>query len=196
MHILILTDYFPPHLGGGVERVTSELATGLVRRGHRVSVLALRTCPAPRLESSGLLTIHRSPAIDLTRFAGVQVAVSLAVWADARKLIREFRPEVVHAHNLFFRTTETAAWLKRGPGVPLVTTLHLGRAEGGGRCLNLLVRAYEGTAGRYIIKRSDHLIAVSEAVADHARRIAGNGIPLTVIPNGGDAGLFHPRPGG
>jgi glycosyltransferase involved in cell wall biosynthesis len=78
--------------------------------------------------------------------------------------------------------------------VPLVTTLHLGRAEGDARLLKALIRSYELTLGRYIVRRSDHVTCVSHAVAEHARHIGGHSTPVTVIPNGVDASLFHPRP--
>ena len=191
----MLCDYFPPHVGGGVERVAAELVNGLVRRGHQVTVLTLRTCPAPATETRGGLTIRRVPALDLTQRLGVQFAASVPVLGAAARLIRSFRPDFVHAHNLFSRTTEVAALLRTMFPVPLVTTLHLGRAEGGGRLLKALIRTYELTMGGYIVRHSDHLTCVSNAVAEHARHMGGRSILVTVIPNGVDASLFHPKPG-
>lgn len=190
----MLCDYFPPHVGGGVERVAAELCEGLVRRGHSVTVLTLQTCPAPPTETDGALTIYRVPAVDLTRWFGVQFAASIRVLSAAARLIRSFRPDLVHAHNLFFRTTEVAALLRMMFHVPLVTTLHLGSAKGGGKLLNALIQTYEQTMGRCIVRRSDHVIAVSNAVAEHAHRMAGYSTPVTVIPNGVDTNLFYPRP--
>jgi glycosyltransferase involved in cell wall biosynthesis len=195
LRILMLCDYFPPHLGGGVERVAAELCHGLVRHGHKVTVLTLKTCPAPANEVIGGLTICRVPALDLTRWLGIQSTTSVPVIGALARLIRSFRPDLIHAHNLFSRTTEVAALLRTMCHVPLVTTLHLGRLEGGSRPLRALVRTYELTMGRYIVRRSDHVTCVSNAVAEHARRIGGYVTPVTVIPNGVDTSLFHPRPG-
>lgn len=190
----MLCDYFMPHFGGGVEKVAAELCDGLGRRGHNIAVLTLRTCTAPATETDGALTIYRVPAVDLTRWFGVQFAISMPVLSATTRIIRSFRPDLVHAHNLFFRTTEVAALLRTVFHIPLVTTLHLGKPEGGGRLLNTLIKTYESTMGSFIVRRSDHVIAVSSAVAKHARRMGGYSTPVTVVPNAVDSNLFHPAP--
>jgi len=76
--------------------------------------------------------------------------------------------------------------------IPLITTLHLGKPEGSGKILNTLIRAYESTIGNFIVRQSDHIVAVSNAVAEHARRMCGDITPLTVIPNGVDISVFFP----
>ena len=190
----MLCDYFPPHIGGGVERVAEKLCGRLVRRGNTVTVLTLRTCPAPAVETRQGLTIYRAPALDLTRWLGVQFMASTPVFGMAVRLIRTLQPDLIHAHNLFFRTTEVAAILRMIFRVPLVTTLHLGKSEGNGKLLNTLISAYELTVGNFIVRRSDRIITVSNAVAQHARRMGGHSAPLTVIPNGVDTGVFYPAP--
>jgi glycosyltransferase involved in cell wall biosynthesis len=173
--------------------VATELCHGLVRRGHKVTVLTLRTCPAPATESSNGLTVYRVAALELTRWLGVQFTASVPVLGTLARLIHSFQPDLIHAHNLFSRTTEVAALLRTMFHVPMVTTLHLGRAEGDARLLKALIRSYELTLGRYILRHSDHVTCVSNAVAEHARHIGGHPTPVTVIPNGVDASLFHPR---
>jgi len=191
----MLSDYFQPHFGGGVEQVVARLCDGLVERGHDVTVLTLRTCPSPATESRGALTIHRLAAVDLTRWLGIQFSLSLRTLDVVARLIRSLRPDVVHAHNMFFRTTEAAALLRKFLKFPLVTTLHLGKAEGGSKLFNTLIRGYESTVGRFIVRGSEHVIAVSRAVAEHARRIGVEAASVTVIPNGVDIRLFHPGTG-
>ncbi|MDP7525227.1 MAG: glycosyltransferase family 4 protein [Dehalococcoidales bacterium] len=190
---MLLTDYFPPHVGGGVERVVSELVDGLGQRGHTIGVLTLQTCPAPATETNESLTIRRVPAVDLTQRLGLQQAVSVRLLGATARFIRGFQPDMVHAHNLFFRTTEVAAFLRMKFRVPLVTTMHVGQSEGGSRLFRTLVKAYESTMGRFIVRRSDHIIAVAQAVAEHAHRIGGNSASVTVVPNGVDTGLFYPK---
>ena len=192
MRILMLSDYLPPHVGGGVEVAVGKLCQGMVQRGHTVSALALRTCLAPPTESRAGLTIRRLPALDLTGRLGVQCAISAHVFPAAIQLIRRFRPDLIHAHNLFFRTTEVAALLRTIFRVPLVTTMHLARLEHGSGTLRALTRVYEATLGRFIVQRSDHIIAVSQAVAEHARRLGKGDDAVSVIPYGIDTNLFHP----
>jgi len=189
----MLTDYFPPHLGGGVEQVTHHLCQGLVGRGNVVTALTLNTQRVPLHEEDGNLTIRRVPGMDLTSLVGVQFAVSLRLMPSLISVMQNFKPQVVHAHNLFFRTTEAAALVRLVSRVPLVTTLHLGSVQGGHRALRALIRGYEATMGRFIVGRSSHLIAVSQDAANHARGFGGDRTGITVIPNGVNTCTFSPK---
>jgi 1,4-alpha-glucan branching enzyme len=194
VRILILSDYFPPHIGGGVEKVAEQLSSHLARRGHEVRVLTLRTRPgAPLAESACGVAIQRVPAADLTARLGFQAAWSWGLLPAVWKAVRDFRPELVHAHNLFFRTTESVVVPRVLNGAPLVTTIHLGKAAGSGLLLRTMTGAYERTVGRRVVRRSDRLIAVSEAVADHARALGARPQTIDVIPNGVDLDVFKPR---
>lgn len=192
MRVLMLSDYYPPHLGGGVEKVVSEICPRLVQRGHDVAVVTLKTVPSPEVETTGNLTIFRIPAMDLTPRLGLQQAISISLLPAIFRCIRTFKPDVIHAHNLFFRTTEAAALLKTLSSVPLITTLHLGEMEGGSKLLRTLVKSYEFTVGRFIARQSSHIITVSEAVAQYSKPMIGKSTPLTVVPNGVDTSAFHP----
>jgi len=192
VRILMLSDYYPPHIGGGVEKVVSEICPRLVQQGHDVALLTLKTVPSPEVETTGHLTIFRVPAIDLTPRLGLQQAISASLLPAMFGYIRAFKPDVIHAHNLFFRTTEAAALLKTLLPVPLVTTLHLGEMKGGSQLLRALVRSYEFTVGRFIARQSSHMIAVSEAVAQYSGPMIGRSTPVTVVPNGVDTSAFYP----
>lgn len=191
LRILLLTDYYPPHGAGGVESVVAGLADGLASRGHSVLVLTLRTGGAPLRERRGGHDVIRVPAVDVSGVAGLQVACAPGLAAALRRARREFAPDIVHAHNLFFRTTETAVLPCVLPSVPLVVTLHLGRFAGGGP-LALALRAYEETVGRFVLRRAAAIIAVSHAVGRLAQRLAPAQTPVTVIPNTADVARFSP----
>lgn len=178
-----------------MEQVVSRLSLGLVQLGHRVSVQTLRTCSSPLKETCGGLSIRRAPALDLTRWLGFQQSLSFPLIIEMGKHIRSFKPDVIHAHNLFFRTTEIAALLRTVFPVPLVTTVHLGKVEGGAGVFKLLIRLYESTMGNFILHQSDRLIAVSRAVADHLRTMGNISKPVVVIPNGVDTSQFFPGTG-
>ncbi len=194
LRVLMLTDCFPPYTGGGVEKVTAELAAGLVRRGHAVRVLTLRTSGAATFEENGNLSVVRVPALDLTSLLGVQFLLPFGLLRQLRRQLHRFRPDVVHAHNLFFRTTEAAALLCHGAHLPLVTTLHLGALEGGEWWLRCLVGLYEASLGRYVLNHSDRITAVSRAVARHGKSMAPGAPVISVIPNAVDAEVFYPGP--
>lgn len=106
MRILMLAQSFSPVVGGE-ERIVEDLSAELARRGHEVGVATLRQPagePPPRedgvelhlLESS----IHRIPSVpvDEERRYAPPGPDPLTV-RDLRRVIREQRPDVIHAHN-------------------------------------------------------------------------------------------------
>ena len=192
MRILMLTDYFPPHTGGGVEVVVDQLSHGMVERGHQVSVLTLRTRGGERREATGNLTISRLPAIDLTGLIGVQLAVSVHAIPALISELRTFKPDLIHVHNLFFRNSEAAAVIARFNSTPLLLTMHLGDMGGGFTAVKALTTLYEKTVGRCIVRSADRITGVSAAVASHAGVLGASSSSVQVIPNGVDTSIFHP----
>ena len=195
LKIDVFTDYFPPHLGGGVERVVDEVCRRLARQGHTLRVFTFNTDRAPAYEVVDGVHIYRAPAIQLTRFTRMQASLSLGLLPLAWRLARSHPPDILHAHNLFFTSTTAAVLLRYLLKRPLVTTLHLGSL----RQLNgpslLLASSYERTLGRAIVRSSDRLIAVSKAVAGHAVHLGARPEAVRVIANGVDLQRFRPGAG-
>lgn len=142
--------YFITGLGlGGAEIVTIGIANEMVRRGHDVLLVYLTGGNAhapvidPRVEVVGL-GMRKSPA-------GLFGALR-----KARKLLRRFRPDVVHGNmvhaNLFVRILRLFAGIPR-----LVCSEHSKNIEGRGR-----MWAYRGTDFL-----SDVNTNVSQEATDH-----------------------------
>jgi len=128
MRILMLTDLYPP-LIGGLEQHVRNLSHGLVGRGHRVTVATMSHGDLPRDESDHGVRVHRMGGL-VQRVAGVtnpsgrpyvapfpDPAVSLAL----RRLIADERPSIVHAHNWLLHSFLP---LKKWSGARLVVSLH------------------------------------------------------------------------
>ena len=113
MRILMFTDYFFPHLGGGVEKVILEISIRLVKLGHEVCVLTLNTTDAKKEEYIHGIRIVRVKAFDLTKIIGLQSVISLNLWYKAKDLVNDFKPDVIHLHNRFFFTTLVGLFLKK-----------------------------------------------------------------------------------
>jgi glycosyltransferase involved in cell wall biosynthesis len=194
MRILLLSEFYPPILGG-LELHVQTLARALLSRGHdvRVATLGDSACevsddvPVRRLASttSRLAGLHQSSQRPfLPPVPDPEVAWQL------RRLLASFRPDVVHAHN-WIAASLIGGW--RRP--PLVLTAHdyqlicarrdlhaFGQevcagpspmgclacsSEHYGRARGPLIAA--GTVvGRHLV-RADAYLAVSNAVADRIR---------------------------
>jgi len=155
-----------------------DVARALKDRGHTVWFACVR---------GDVLEAH-------VRAAGVNLVEELSLVRTARpdwlasqigtlrRVIQEREIEVVHAHQTHDHWL--AALGRRGTGARLVRTLHHRRA------------AHAGPAARWLLKRTDALIAVSEGIAG---RLRATGVPaerITVLPGAVDADRFTPAADG
>ena len=195
MRIALFTDYYPPHVDGGVERVVQQLAQGYARRGHDVRVFTLNTREAPEFEAvSPNLRVYRAPATELSGLLKVQSTVSTRLYGMTNDALRDAPADVLHAHTSFFYSSLVAAALSRRTGTPLVTTLHVGSLGEMPLRTRLMAGFYERTLGSLIMAQSSSVIAVSHAVAGHAETVGVNPNKLTVIANGVDMDEYAPSP--
>jgi glycosyltransferase involved in cell wall biosynthesis len=191
VRVAFTTDYYPPHVGGGVEVVVSELASRLAAAGHEVLVVTLGRDDWPLTEVQHGVLIHRFPSTRLNRLTGLEITVSIRAQREMRQVLEGFAPDVVNAHHLYFTTTPPALKAARDLGIPTVLTLHVAGMEAFGGWRGSAARLYERVVAQRLIGRSDAVMAVSEAVAESARAFATG--PVTVIPNGVDMEVFQPR---
>ncbi len=191
MNVLLTTDYFPPHTGGGVEVAVSHLASELARLGHKVAVVTLNTQHVAARETVNDISVYRARTVELTRL-GFQGAVSFSLLPTLLEACKRERPDIVHANSIFFFTTIAAALAKRIVKTPLITTVHGGSTshlEGG---LRLFVNMYENSLGRWVLNQSDGVIAVSGEVMHYVESLGTPHPNVTVIPNAVDIREFQP----
>ncbi len=185
LRILCLNYEYPP-VGGGGGRVAHRINAELARRGHAVRVQTAGLRHLPARETVDGVEIFRAESFRRKEDTCTvpEMALYLATsFRPALRLVREWRPHVIHAH--FAVPTGALAWaVSRLTGTPYVLTAHLGDVPGG---------VPEQTAGlfrfvqpftRPIWRRAAAVTAVSTFVADLAERayhrrpeVVLNGIP-------------------
>src|SRR5215207_5011088 len=152
---------------GGAERHVVDLASALHRKGYEVEVACSITDGLSKpLEEAGV------PVRPLTRRL-VKRRVSLAYTRGIRKLLREGRFDLVHAH--IYASAVAAAIATRGTGLPLVVTEHT-EASWQNRWARL--------CSRWTYRRARRIIAVSTPI--ERRMSERDGVPpelVTLIPN-------------
>lgn len=135
MKILVLCYEYPP-VGGGGGRIAATVAEGLATLGHEVKYLtgnvsARHNLPAKELRNGVEVLRVGSPRRSPDTCRVHEMAFYVA-WAllPALALVRNFRPDVIHAH--FAVPTGALAWaVSKITGVPYVLTAHLGDVPGG-----------------------------------------------------------------
>lgn len=128
MRILMLSQFYPPVIGGE-ERHVANLSKALIARGHEVAVATLRHHDLPAFEVVQGVRLHRVHG-SMQRIgmlfseAGRQYAPPFPdpeALQALRHIIRAERPEIVHAHNWMVHSfTPLKSWSK----ARLVMTLH------------------------------------------------------------------------
>jgi glycosyltransferase involved in cell wall biosynthesis len=213
MRVLILSDFFPP-LTGGVETHVAHLSAGLTARGHDVAVFTSQVDWAPAAEEYDRVRVVRAPSV--ARHIPGAYSSSARPWfppfpdplasAHLRRLVRSFRPDIVHGHDWLARSFLPLAIRNHAA---LVTTLHYytqtcakkSLMYRGGPCSGPAIRKCLSCAGSHYgpLKgtvvagsnwpmakleraRSDVIIAVSQFVAD-GNHIDHSETKRVVIPN-------------
>ena len=148
MRVLLVSANSAPHVGG-IERFTENLADGLGRRGHEVSVLCCRFRGAPRSERRFAHSVNRIRSLyAIDRRLNVPYPVPEPVEL-VRGLRRELsRADIVHVQDVLYATSLPALMLARRLGVPSVLTQHVGFVPQRSRTLDAVEHAAVGTLGR------------------------------------------------
>lgn len=137
MKILVVSNFYPPHVIGGAEIIAHQQALALARRGHEIHVLAGDTThrsAAPyqrRDEIIDGLPVTRI-ALQASDFAptGNNVAHP-QVDRHFQDIIAAWKPDVIHAHHLIGLSLGILS-IARAQGIRIALTLH----DHWGFCIN------------------------------------------------------------
>ncbi|MDO8753949.1 MAG: glycosyltransferase family 4 protein, partial [Anaerolineales bacterium] len=185
MRLLTIIHEYPP-IGGGGGAAARDICLGLARRGHEINVLTAHLHGLPQYEEQDGIEIHRLPSLRRKAYAASlleMAAFDLAgLWAGSR-IIKSFRPDVLHAHFAVPAGALTYA-LARLHRTPYVLTTHLGDVPGG---VPEKTDAWFRLVGRFV-KPIWHNAARVVAVSNFTRDLALKkyNVPIDVIPNGVD----------
>jgi glycosyltransferase involved in cell wall biosynthesis len=125
MRILVATDHYPPFIGGA-QIQSRKLARELASRGHDVAVATVWQNQTPRVEEDDGVRVYRLrqlrtlPALARPREQHHQPPFPDTVTVgELRRVIRDFRPDVVHSYGWFSYSCAAALV---GTSIPLIVT--------------------------------------------------------------------------
>lgn len=182
MQILVVTYEFPP-VGGGGGKAAEEICRFLAGRGHEVRVLTSLAPSLPVEENRDGYRVIRVPCGRRQRFKADFISMAryvLAGTARGARLLRHWRPDVVHTH--FAVPSGPVAWaLSRLYRVPYVLTAHLGDVPGG-------VPEKTGRWFRWVYPFTPPIWRDATrvtAISEHTRRLAHRHYPVEIdlLPN-------------
>lgn len=183
--VLVLCYEWPP-VGGGGGRAARDVAETLARRGHQVRIQTVRLFGMANREVHPNLELYRTWGFRRRpdRCSPAEMAGYLATsFLPVIRHLREFRPEIIHAH--FAVPTGPLALAASVLGrVPYVITAHLGDVPGAIPEQTDRLFRWLNPAIRPVWKHAAALTTVSRFVADLAEKVYGRRPDL--IPNGVD----------
>jgi glycosyltransferase involved in cell wall biosynthesis len=146
MRIAVVNNFFPPRVGGSAH-LSELLAQHYVQAGHEVLVLTTEYGDAPSEEIHKGVRIVRLPSSTLPQLKlSIDFDIAFAVRPGAlrrvRRLLDEFRPDVIHQHGQFFDLTWLTGWYARRRKVPVLLSVHT-RLENPGRVFQAAFRALD-----------------------------------------------------
>lgn len=140
--VLVLTSTFPRWMNDTTPAFVFELSNRLAKKNRRIIVLAPHSYKAANNEKLGNLEVHRFkyflpsklqrlaygagiiPNVKSSFLAKMQIPNFLmSEYMSARKLIKKYKPDILHAHWLIPQGI-LAVFLKKIYKIPLVVTVH------------------------------------------------------------------------
>ena len=192
LHVLAFCDYMQEPMGGGAEIVSTEIYRRLdAAAGFDVHVLS-GVVGGGSTPPAGV-SVETVRAVDLSRIVGGQLSVAPTLPWRAFRALRRRRPDVIHASSLHFFGSLVGAAMAALTKVPLVTTCHLSGLDALPPRTRRLASLHEALVGRFILRRSERVVAVSGAVRDHVVSTLGvDPEKVDVVENGVDSVRFAP----
>jgi glycosyltransferase involved in cell wall biosynthesis len=191
MRVLLVTHYYPAHLGG-VERVAGELAARLAaRHGVALEWHASDCDPAPALPGVRCGPARACNAIER------RLGVPYPLWSPAalRRLVRAARAaDAIHLHDCLYLPNVVASLAARLAGRPVLVTQHIGMVPYRNPLLRALMFTAYRALGRVVLGGADRVAFVSEAVRGYFARFVRFRAPALYLPNGVDGAVFQPPP--
>jgi glycosyltransferase involved in cell wall biosynthesis len=190
-HLLVVASNF--ERPGGLEAHLAELYPRVAAEGITTTLVYLGHRPTPR-------HVDAVQVIKLRRRADFRDVLALPDPAEWRRFVRAAQAgelpggpiTAVATHTRFFPMSALGARLAHRLRVPLVHTEHGGGfVVSGTRAVEVASRAVDVTLGRWVLRRADRVVAVSEESATFVQSLAG--VQSTVVPNGIDVDRWLPK---
>lgn len=194
MRVLMLSWEYPPVVVGGLGRHVHDLARHLASAGHEVVVLCRHESGSDAsdhpttdsvIEGVRVIRVAEDPPHlvferDLLAWT---LAMGHAMIRAAHRLLREWRPDVVHAHD--WLVVHPAVGLAELLDVPLVATMHATEAGRHSGWLSQPLNQQVHSAEWWLANRADALITCSAAMrTEVAHLFEVDPATITVIHNG------------
>lgn len=194
MRIVIVTDQYPPMVGG-VPTVTRQLATDLAARGHQVWVIAPSYGSRDIYRVEQKVRVYRFSSFEWPTYEDLRIA--FLPFLPVRKLLKRADPDVIHIHSPVV-LGNVAQILAGGLRKPVVATNHylpinMSRALSADPVLS---KPFNNVTYSYLVHFCNRCEYVTAPTATALNLLYEHGLraPARPISNGIDLKHFCPGP--
>ncbi len=172
MKILMITPYFPPHVGG-MENFVYKLSNKLYEAGFEIGVLTT-AIPSDAQANLPYQVRRVKPSIVVMRNPLV------FGFLNEIDFIKKF--DIIHAHDEHAFTTNIVALARRKHGKPLIVHSH-GLFYPENAFEALAIHIYNKTLGKWSLENADRIIALSGNDAEFIEKLGIEEKKIRVVPN-------------
>lgn len=125
MKILVFSDDFPPDVAGGAGMMAFRITKEFLKQGHEVFVLSTTDDKnnAGKSEVDGI-HVYRVYSHYHERWRSYRSICNTGVLAQVKETLLEFKPDVVHAHNVHMHLSYASLCMARRYGAKVFMTAH------------------------------------------------------------------------
>lgn len=195
MKVLIACDLYWPTING-IATFSRNLATGLAKRGHEVIVVAPSQTGKKYKEVDKNYVVMRTASVPFLPINGVRVSVS--PYLEVRKIIKDFRPDVIHVQTPLMIGL-AAMQVGERCNVPMVSTNHamsenllenMRFLSPVARPMNRLLKEYVRLIHRNVSYMTLPTQSAIEIFGDMVHKMP---MPIEAVSNGIDLKRFTPQ---
>lgn len=195
MKICIISPYFPyyEHIQGmevengyhvgGVERHVLYFSYELIKRGHKVSIISIKSPNHHKLsEIDDLEIIRISKGLHFfSSYFPIQIL----------KIVNPNNYDIIHAHTPVPFIADLAIFRNIFTKIPFILTYHNDIIKYGviGKIITV---GYNYTFGKLLLKKSSKIIATTKSYASASPLLKHYLKKVAIIPNGVDCKIFYP----
>lgn len=189
LRVLLVSHYYPPHLGG-IENVVHSEARHLTAAGVQVTVLTSG-------ERSGVADEDGIRVVRVRAWNGPERKAGVPFPIPGPQLLRRAMrwtrwADVVHIHDAFYLTSWAALTAAKLTRTPTVATQHVALVHHDSAAVGLVQKAVYATAGRLLMRGARAVFTMNSDVAAFVRGLGAPPERVHHLPNGVDTELFRP----
>lgn len=169
-----------------------ELTRALARQGHEVLIVGPQAVTEGEFGANAGMVDVLKRLLPAALYELLELTYAVPAYLRLAAAIRRFRPDVIYErYQLYF---PTGIWAKRRHQLPLILEVNAPLFEERAKFSTIALPRLAAWSERFVWTAADHVLPVTEVLADKVRAVGVPDARISVIPNGIDFERFRDLP--